>query len=39
MPMIRAEYRGKRIIYDVGDGYNIPDDIQFGLDQCEFYFN
>lgn len=38
MPMIRAEYRGKRIIYDVGDGYNIPDDIQFGLDHCDFYF-
>lgn len=38
MPMIRAEYRGKRIVYDLGDGYNIADDIQTGLDNCDFYF-
>lgn len=38
MPMIRAEYRGKRIIYDLGDGYNIPDDIQFCLDNGDFCF-
>ena len=38
MPMIRAEYRGKRIVYDLGDGYNIYDDIQAGLDDCDFYF-
>lgn len=37
-PMIRAEYRGKRIIYDLGDGYNVFDDIQTGLDNCDFYF-
>lgn len=38
MPMIRAEYRGKRIVYDLGDGYNIWDDIQTCLDNCDFYF-
>ena len=38
MPMIRAEYRGKKIVYDLGDGYNIYDDIQTGLDHCDFYF-
>jgi len=38
MPMIRAEYRGKRIVYDLGDGYNIADDIQNCLDNCDFYF-
>ena len=38
MPMIRAEYRGKRIVYDLGDGYNIWDDIQTGLDNSDFYF-
>ena len=38
MPMIRAEYRGKRLVYDLGDGYNIWDDIQIGLDNSDFYF-
>lgn len=37
-PMIRAEYRGQRIVYDMGDGYNVPEDIQTGLDDCDFYF-
>lgn len=38
MPMLRAEYRGQRIIYDVGDGYNVPDDMEIGLKECDFYF-
>lgn len=38
MPMIRAEYRGKRITYDLGDGYNIPNDIQICLDNSDFCF-
>lgn len=38
MPMIRAEYRGKRIIYDLGDGYNVPEDIMTGLENSDFYF-
>jgi len=37
-PMIRAQYRGKRIIYDLGDGYNVPEDVQAGLDACDFFF-
>lgn len=38
MPLIRAQYRGKSLIYDMGDGYNVPEDIQTGLDHCDFYF-
>ena len=38
MPMIRAEYRGKRIVYDLGDGYNVPEDIMTGLKNSDFYF-
>ena len=30
MPAIRAEYRGKKLIYDVGDGYNVPESIVAG---------
>ena len=38
MPLMRAEYRGQRIIYDVGDGYNVPEDMEIGLKDCDFYF-
>ena len=38
MPFIRAEYRGKQIVYDLGDGYNVPEDIQTCLDTCDFLF-
>jgi len=38
MPVLQAEYRGQRLIYDVGDGYNVPEDILTGLEQCDFYF-
>ena len=38
VPMIRAEYRGKKLVYDLGDGYNVPEDIMTGLDDCDFYF-
>ena len=38
MPMMRAEYRGWRIVYDVGDGYNVPEDMEMGLKNCDFYF-
>lgn len=37
-PMIRAEYRGQKLLYDVGDGYNIPDDMENALQECDFYF-
>lgn len=38
VPMMRAEYRGQRIVYDVGDGYNVPEDMETCLKDCEFYF-
>lgn len=38
MPVIQAEYRGQRLVYDVGDGYNVPEDILTGLEHCDFYF-
>ena len=38
MPLMRAEYRGKKIVYDVGDGYNVPEDMEKGLKDCDFYF-
>lgn len=38
MPVIQAEYRGQRLVYDVGDGYNVPEDIVTGLENCDFYF-
>ena len=38
VPMMRAEYRGQRIVYDVGDGYNVPEDMEVGLKDCDFYF-
>ncbi|MBP3685349.1 MAG: hypothetical protein J6J12_10400 [Oscillospiraceae bacterium] len=38
IPLMRAEYRGKKIVYDVGDGYNVPDDMEIGLKDCDFYF-
>ena len=38
MPLMRAEYRGQRIVYDVGDGYNVPEDMKIGLKDCDFYF-
>ena len=38
VPMIRVEYRGKKLVYDLGDGYNVPEDIMTGLEDCDFYF-
>lgn len=38
MPLMRAEYRGKKIVYDVGDGYNVPEDMEIGLKDCDLYF-
>ena len=38
IPLMRAEYRGKKIIYDVGDGYNVPEDMEIGLKWCDYYF-
>lgn len=38
MPAIRAEYRGQKLIYDVGDGYNVPESIVAGAEVSDFYF-
>lgn len=38
LPMIRAEYRGQKIVYDMGDGYNIAPCIQEALDNCDILF-
>lgn len=38
MPLMRAEYRGRKLVYDVGDGYNVPEDMEIGLKDCDFYF-
>lgn len=38
MPVIQAEYLGQRLVYDMGDGYNVPEDVLTGLENCDFYF-
>lgn len=38
MPAIRAEYRGQKLLYDVGDGYNVPESIVAGAEVSDFYF-
>lgn len=38
MPAIRAEYRGQKLIYDVGDGYNVPESVVAGAEASDFYF-
>ena len=38
MPVIQAEYRGLRLVYDMGDGYNVPEDVITGLENCDIYF-
>ena len=38
LPVVLAEYRGKKLFYDLWDGYNNPEDAQRGLDWCDFCF-
>lgn len=38
MPAIRAEYRGQKLLYDVGDGYNVPEAVAAGAEASDFYF-
>lgn len=38
LPAITAEYRGKKLFYDVWDGYQDPEDMALGLESCDFYF-
>lgn len=36
--MLDVEYKGKRIIYDMLDGYQSPEAIRYYLEQCDYYF-
>lgn len=38
LPAVQAEYRGKKLFYDVWDGYQDPEDVELGLQYCDFYF-
>lgn len=38
LPALLAEYRGKKLFYDVWDGYQDPEDMELGLKECDFYF-
>lgn len=38
LPVAYAEYRGKKIIYDLWDGYQNPKEMRKCLAQCDFYF-
>lgn len=38
MPVILGQYRGKQVIYDLWDGYQEPEQIRRGLENCDFYF-
>ena len=38
LPAVTAEYRGKKLFYDVWDGYQDPEDMALGLEYCDFYF-
>lgn len=38
LPVALAEYRGKRLVYDLWDGYQNPDDMRRALEYSDFYF-
>lgn len=38
LPVAFAEYRGKRIAYDLWDGYQDVPDMKRALAECDFYF-
>lgn len=38
LPAVQAEYRGKKLFYDVWDGYQDPEDMELGLQYCNYYF-
>lgn len=37
-PFLLVFYHGKRIVYDLLDGYNMPEVIKYHLAHCDFYF-
>lgn len=38
LPVVLAEYRGKKIVYDVWDGYQAPDAMEACLKYADYYF-
>lgn len=38
LPVVQAEYRGKKLLYDTWDGYHDRKDMRLGLDWCDYYF-
>lgn len=38
LPVALAEYRGKRLVYDLWDGYQNLEGMARGLRDCDFYF-
>ncbi len=35
---VLVEYRGKKLVYDLLDGYNEPESICYHLEHCDLYF-
>ena len=38
LPVVTARYGGKRIVYDLWDGYQNPEGMQLALENCDVYF-
>lgn len=38
LPVVMAEYRGKRLVYDLWDGYQNPDGMKIALEAADIYF-
>ena len=38
LPVVTAQYGGKRIVYDLWDGYQNPEGMQLALENCDVYF-
>lgn len=39
LPVVQAEYRGKKLLYDTWDGYHDLKGMRLGLDWCDYYSN
>lgn len=38
LPIVMAEYRGKKLVYDLWDGYQNPDGMKTALEAADIYF-
>ena len=38
LPVVLVRYRGQKLLYDLWDGYQAPQEMAKGLDWCGFYF-